>query len=140
MNGLSFHSTSVHSTFEFAARLSQYGTSRQQVGLELKDHASSVWRHYCRSLFDKDNTLQRGKQSCRLYRHKAADGFSSSTTPAHPPPRRRRDEHGVSFMAMNPRPKRSSLRDWQSFSRSTKLEKSHKSTGLMLWSSRRWIR
>ena len=48
------------------------------------------------SLFDKDNTLQRGKQSCRLYRHKAADGFSSSTTPAQPPPRRRRDKNGVS--------------------------------------------
>ena len=48
------------------------------------------------SLFDKDNTLQRGKQSCRLYRHRAADGFSSSTTPAHPPPRRRRDDNGVS--------------------------------------------
>lgn len=48
-------------------------------------------------LFDKDNTLQRGKQSCRLHRHRAADGFSSSTTPAHPPPRRRRDENGVSF-------------------------------------------
>ena len=49
------------------------------------------------SLFDKDNTLQRGKQSCRIYRHKAADGFSSSTTPAHPPPRRRRDENGMSY-------------------------------------------
>ena len=48
------------------------------------------------SLFDKDNTLQRGKQSCRIYRHKSADGFSSSTTPAHPPPPRRRDENGVS--------------------------------------------
>ena len=48
------------------------------------------------SLFDKDNTLQRGKQTCRVYRHKAADGFSNSRTPAQPPPRRRRDRNGVS--------------------------------------------
>lgn len=37
------------------------------------------------SLFDKDGTLQKGRQKCRLYRHKAADGFSSTTTPAAPP-------------------------------------------------------
>ena len=48
------------------------------------------------SLFDKDNTLQKGRQKCRLYRHKAADGFSSSTTPAIPPPRRIRNSDGVS--------------------------------------------
>lgn len=42
------------------------------------------------SLFDKDNTLQKGKQKCRLYRHKAADGFSSTTTPAVPSPRKHR--------------------------------------------------
>ena len=41
------------------------------------------------SLFDKDNTLQKGRQQCRLYRHTAADGYSSTTTPASPPPRRR---------------------------------------------------
>ena len=35
-------------------------------------------------LFDKDDTLQKGRQRCRLYRHKAADGFSSPTTPAEP--------------------------------------------------------
>lgn len=40
-------------------------------------------------LFDKDNTLQKGRQKCRLYRHKAADGFSSTKTPAVPPRRRR---------------------------------------------------
>ena len=40
------------------------------------------------SLFDRDNTLQKGRQKCRIYRHKAADGYSSSTTPATPPPRR----------------------------------------------------
>ena len=49
------------------------------------------------ALFDKDNTLQRGKQSCRIYRHKAADGFSNSSTPAQPPPRRQRDKNGVSY-------------------------------------------
>ena len=48
------------------------------------------------SLFDKENTLQKGRQKCRLYRHKAADGFSSSTTPAIPPPRRMRNSDGAS--------------------------------------------
>ncbi|KAF2400650.1 putative phosphoinositide 3-kinase [Trichodelitschia bisporula] len=32
-------------------------------------------------LFDKDNTLHKGRQRCRLHRHRAADGLSSSTTP-----------------------------------------------------------
>lgn len=40
-------------------------------------------------LFDKDNTLQKGRQKCRLYRHKRADGFSSTKTPAVPPRKRR---------------------------------------------------
>ena len=40
-------------------------------------------------LFDKDNTLHKGRQKCRLYRHKAADGFSSTTTPSDLRPRRR---------------------------------------------------
>ena len=35
-------------------------------------------------LFDKDDTLQKGRQKCRLHRHKRADGFSSTTTPATP--------------------------------------------------------
>ena len=54
------------------------------------------------ALFDKDNTLQKGRQKCRLYRHKAADGFSSTKTPAVPPPRRNngkrvaKDEHFIS--------------------------------------------
>lgn len=38
-------------------------------------------------LFDKDNTLQKGKHKCKIYRHKAADGFSSTKTPAFPKPR-----------------------------------------------------
>lgn len=37
------------------------------------------------SLFDKDDTLQKGRQRCKLYRHRAADGFSSTTTPSDPP-------------------------------------------------------
>ncbi|MCJ1286146.1 Phosphatidylinositol (PI) 3-kinase [Xylographa opegraphella] len=36
-------------------------------------------------LFDKDDTLQKGRQKCRLHRHKRADGFSSTTTPATRP-------------------------------------------------------
>lgn len=40
-------------------------------------------------LFDQDNTLQKGRQKCRLYRHQAADGFSCTTTPSVPPPQRR---------------------------------------------------
>ncbi|KAK5018073.1 Phosphatidylinositol (PI) 3-kinase [Cryomyces antarcticus] len=32
-------------------------------------------------LFDKDSQLLQGRQRCRLHRHQAADGLSSSTTP-----------------------------------------------------------
>lgn len=42
------------------------------------------------SLFDRDNILQKGRQQCRVYRHKAADGLAATTTPAVPPPKRRR--------------------------------------------------
>lgn len=48
------------------------------------------------SLFDKDNTLQKGRQKCRLYRHKAADGFSSTVTPAAPLTRRNKSANWVS--------------------------------------------
>ncbi|KAI9832159.1 MAG: hypothetical protein M1819_004510 [Sarea resinae] len=34
------------------------------------------------SLFEKDNTLQKGRQKCHVHRHKAADGLSSTTTPS----------------------------------------------------------
>jgi phosphatidylinositol 3-kinase len=40
-------------------------------------------------LFGQDDTLQKGKHKCKLYRHKTADGFSNTTTPADPPPERR---------------------------------------------------
>ncbi|KAF2742847.1 phosphatidylinositol 3-kinase [Sporormia fimetaria CBS 119925] len=43
-------------------------------------------------LFHKDNTLQKGRQRCRLHRFKAADGLSSSSTPwVIPPPRRNKN-------------------------------------------------
>lgn len=45
-------------------------------------------------LFDKDNTLQKGRQRCRIHRHRAADGLSSSTTPYIIPARRRTRRHG----------------------------------------------
>ncbi|EGD91659.1 hypothetical protein H112_00763 [Trichophyton rubrum D6] len=42
------------------------------------------------ALFDEDGTLKKGKQKCKLYRNKAADGFSYTTTPSTPPPKRRK--------------------------------------------------
>ena len=33
-------------------------------------------------LFGKDDSLQKGRQRCRVHRHKAADGYSSTSTPA----------------------------------------------------------
>ena len=47
-------------------------------------------------LFDKDSTLQKGRQKCRLYRHRAADGFSFTTTPATPPAQKTRGGKGMS--------------------------------------------
>ncbi|KAF9894558.1 Phosphatidylinositol (PI) 3-kinase [Aspergillus nanangensis] len=41
-------------------------------------------------LFDEEGRLKMGKQKCKVYRHKAADGFSSTTTPSSPPPKRRK--------------------------------------------------
>ncbi|KAF7136751.1 hypothetical protein CNMCM5793_006220 [Aspergillus hiratsukae] len=41
-------------------------------------------------LFDEDGKLKTGRQKCKVYRHKAADGFSSTTTPSTPPPKRRK--------------------------------------------------
>lgn len=42
------------------------------------------------SLFDSDGKLRMGRQKCKVYRHRAADGFSATTTPAIPPPKRRK--------------------------------------------------
>ncbi|KAH7112132.1 kinase-like domain-containing protein [Dendryphion nanum] len=46
-------------------------------------------------LFDKDNTLQKGRQRCRIHRFKAADGLSSTTTPSIIPPARRSRREAV---------------------------------------------
>jgi len=40
-------------------------------------------------LFDKDNTLQKGRQRCRIHRFHAADGLSNTTTPWVTPPARK---------------------------------------------------
>lgn len=44
------------------------------------------------SLFDHDGTLRKGRQKCRLWRHKAADGFTDTTTPWAPKKGRRGQE------------------------------------------------
>lgn len=41
-------------------------------------------------LFDDDATLRTGRQKCRVWRHKAADGYSDTTTPWREPKRRGR--------------------------------------------------
>ena len=51
------------------------------------------------SLFDKDNTLQKGRQKCRLHRHRAADGFSLTSTPSHRVPRSKRGANGAIHVA-----------------------------------------
>lgn len=45
-------------------------------------------------LFDKDNTLQKGRQRCHIHRHRVADGLSDTATPFTLPPVRqlRRDD------------------------------------------------
>ncbi|EGE81644.1 phosphatidylinositol 3-kinase [Blastomyces gilchristii SLH14081] len=45
------------------------------------------------SLFDDDGTLKKGRQKCKIYRHKAADGLSNTTTPSAPPQKRRLSPH-----------------------------------------------
>ncbi|KAL4955106.1 kinase-like domain-containing protein [Aspergillus filifer] len=40
-------------------------------------------------LFDEDGKLKTGRQKCKVHRHKAADGFSATTTPSSPPKRRK---------------------------------------------------
>lgn len=41
------------------------------------------------ALFDSDGTLQKGRQKCRLWRHKPADPFTDTTTPSVPKKPRR---------------------------------------------------
>ncbi|EFW16291.1 Phosphatidylinositol (PI) 3-kinase [Coccidioides posadasii str. Silveira] len=40
-------------------------------------------------IFEEDGTLKKGKQKCKIYRHKAADGYSATMTPSTPAPKRR---------------------------------------------------
>ncbi|KAF2165333.1 hypothetical protein M409DRAFT_55747 [Zasmidium cellare ATCC 36951] len=42
------------------------------------------------SLFDDDFTLRTGRQKCKIWRHKAADGYSDTTTPWQEPSKRGR--------------------------------------------------
>lgn len=44
------------------------------------------------SLFDAEGKLRTGRQKCKVYRGKAADGFSSTTTPSISPAKRRKDD------------------------------------------------
>ena len=46
-------------------------------------------------LFDKDGTLQKGRQKCKVYRHRAADGSLSTSTPHIPKPKRRRKKEAL---------------------------------------------
>ena len=52
-------------------------------------------------VFDKDNTLQKGRQRCRIHRFKAADGLSSTTTPWVIPPARKTRRDAVSDGAVD---------------------------------------
>lgn len=45
------------------------------------------------SLFEDDGTLKKGRQKCKVYRRKAADGFSNTTTPSTPAPKRRTTQY-----------------------------------------------
>ncbi|KAF2156722.1 phosphatidylinositol 3-kinase [Myriangium duriaei CBS 260.36] len=45
------------------------------------------------SLFDEDGALRKGRQKCKLWRHKAADGYSHTTTPWTPPKSSRRRDY-----------------------------------------------
>ncbi|PGH27797.1 hypothetical protein AJ80_00585 [Polytolypa hystricis UAMH7299] len=57
------------------------------------------------SLFDEDGTLRKGRQKCKVYRHKAADGLSTSTTPSIPAPKR----HKPQFVDIGPTPEEEEL-------------------------------
>ncbi|KAK5078399.1 Phosphatidylinositol (PI) 3-kinase [Lithohypha guttulata] len=46
------------------------------------------------TLFDDEGVLRKGRQKCKLYRKRSADGAYPSTTPHVPRPRRRRKDEG----------------------------------------------
>ncbi|KAK5118434.1 hypothetical protein LTR62_002948 [Meristemomyces frigidus] len=63
-------------------------------------------------LFDDNATLRTGRQKCRIWRHKAADGFSSSMTPWQEPRRRgRRGQEVETVVVDNKQSKREAERD-----------------------------
>lgn len=47
------------------------------------------------SLFDQDGTLRKGRQKCKIYRKRMADGQIPSTTPHIPQPKRRRPNESI---------------------------------------------
>ena len=49
-------------------------------------------------LFDQDNTLQKGRQKCKLHRHVVADGLLQTITPAVTKPIRGRSRQSVSAL------------------------------------------
>lgn len=53
------------------------------------------------SLFDEDATLRTGRQKCKIWRHKAADGFSNTTTPWQEPRKRGRREQPEEPVVVN---------------------------------------
>ena len=55
-------------------------------------------------LFDNENTLKKGRQRCYVHRHKAADGLSSSSTPAIiPTSRSSRQNSGIQDLQIDER-------------------------------------
>ncbi|WPH02889.1 Hypothetical protein R9X50_00575700 [Acrodontium crateriforme] len=53
------------------------------------------------SLFDSDATLRTGRQKCKIWRHKAADGFSDTSTPWQEPKKRGRRGHQEETIVVN---------------------------------------
>ena len=51
--------------------------------------------------FDQDNTIQKGRQKCKLHRHVVADGCAPTSTPAVPKPVRGRSRHIASMVQTN---------------------------------------
>lgn len=46
-------------------------------------------------LFDSAGTLQKGRQKCKVYRKRPADGLASTSTPSTPPAKRRRKKGDI---------------------------------------------
>ncbi|KAK4561674.1 Phosphatidylinositol (PI) 3-kinase [Recurvomyces mirabilis] len=63
-------------------------------------------------LFDDTATLRTGRQKCRIWRHKAADGFSDTTTPWQEPRRRgRRGQEAETILVENKQSRREAERE-----------------------------